>query len=79
MQPEVSSRLLSTVLMQSSCLLFNSTNPFSQKFTDFCFLCMNVLPMGMDMNHVYVVPTKASNPLDLELVMAVSHHVGGGN
>lgn len=40
---------------------------------------MNVLPTGMDMNHVYVVPTEASNPLDLELGMAVSHHVGGGN
>lgn len=42
---------------------------------------MNVLPTGMDMNYVYVVPTEASNPLDLdlELGMAMSHHVGGGN
>jgi hypothetical protein len=43
------------------------------------FICMNALPIHMSVYHMVPLEAqKVSDPLELELQTAVSHHVGAG-
>lgn len=74
-----------SLLVSGYILLLTSLCPCSKNHCiHFYLMQMGVLPSCMDVHHIHAEPMEArtksvSDPLELELQMVVSNHVGAGN